>query len=224
MTRHSHEDALSEQAFEDLIDATTQLDDPVGSQATFAIYCAGRLGMRSGEIIHMRESWVDWDRQMIRIPTFEPCEKGNDGGICGYCRQQAEQTLDYDPSINVEMEKERRWKPKTPAAARAIPFNFDAEIQSVIKWWFAEHDSFPISRVSLNRRIDAAAEAAGIDAENLYPHALRATAASYHAYRGLQVAPLKAFMGWENLDGAEPYIRLSGGATARALEDVHSQS
>lgn len=80
MTRHSHEDALSEQAFEDLIDATTQLDDPVGSQATFVIYCAGRLGMRSGEIIHMRESWVDWDRQMIRIPTFEPCEKGNEGG------------------------------------------------------------------------------------------------------------------------------------------------
>lgn len=222
MTRHSHEDALSEQAFEELIDATTQLDDPVGSQATFAIYCAGRLGMRSGEIIHMRESWVDWDRQMIRIPTFEPCTKGNDGGICGYCRQQAEQTLDYDPNINVELEKERRWKPKTPAAARAIPFDFDDEVQSAVEWWFSEYDSFPISRVSLSRRIDAAAEAAGIGAEHLYPHALRATAASYHAYRGLQVAPLKALMGWENLDVAEKYIRLSGGATARALKEVHS--
>lgn len=222
MTRHSHEDALTDGQFEHLVDATTQLDDPVGSEALIAIYLAGRLGMRSGEIIHMRESWINWDRAMIEIPTFEPCTKGQDGGICGYCRQQAEQTLDYDPSINVQEEMKRRWKPKTDAAARAIPFDFDPEIEAVVESWFSEHDDFPVSRVSLNRRIDAAAEAAGIGAENLYPHALRATAATYHAYRGLEVTPLKALMGWERLAVAEKYIRLSGGATARALKDVHS--
>jgi len=55
------------------------------------------------------------------------------------------------------------------------------------------------------------------------PHGLRATAATFHASRGLDAFALQAFMGWETVDRAREYIRLSGETTARALSMVHSR-
>lgn len=223
MVRHSHEDALSEAGFEAVVDAAArELDGREGDEALLALYCGGRLGMRTGEIIHMTSEWIDREKQMIRIPAHDNCTKGQDGGICGYCRQQAKQKLEYRPELDLDEQFRRRWEPKTEAAARAVPYDFDDEVQGVVEAWFDEHSEVPVSRVTLNRRVDAAAEAAGLGSDNLYPHALRATAGTYHAYRGLEVAPLTSLMGWENLAVAKKYIRLSGGATARALKEVHS--
>lgn len=74
----------------------------------------------------------------------------------------------------------------------------------------------------MNRRVDRVAEAAGLDPSSVYPHALRATAATYHAYQGLPAAALQSMFGWGRLDVAQKYLRLSGSATADALEKAHA--
>lgn len=70
--------------------------------------------------------------------------------------------------------------------------------------------------------MDAAAEQADI-AGLVYPHWLRATAASYHAYQGVAPVPLQALMGWSDLATAQKYIRISGTATASALRQAHDR-
>lgn len=57
--------------------------------------------------------------------------------------------------------------------------------------------------------------------DKCYPHSLRATAASFHAYKGVPSAALQDLFGWAQLSTAQKYLRLSGGATANALRDVH---
>lgn len=66
-----------------------------------------------------------------------------------------------------------------------------------------------------------AAEASEIN-RRIYPHALRATAASQHAYEGLNIPSLKVMFGWKKLSTAEKYIRVSGGRTKRALLELYA--
>lgn len=75
-TRHSKEDALSEREFEELLAATYRLDEYWSLQCRFVVLMAGRLGLRAGEIAHMRSSRVDFRRNMICIPAHQPCESG----------------------------------------------------------------------------------------------------------------------------------------------------
>ena len=248
MPRHSHQDAVDERTFKQLLDAADKLDKDVHRvEAKGILYLAGRLGLRAGEIAHLRSSWVDWEKQQIQIPYYQECTKGRDGGMCGYCKKQSAQNArkrnrhlldteytrldDYeelapagvyaelyeDFTTTAEM-RETMWSPKTHNSARAIPFGFSDEIESALEEFFFHFDRYSHSRVSVNRRVDAVAEKVGID---IYPHALRATAASWHAYRGVPAVALQALMGWAKLAVAQKYIKLSGGATARALEEAH---
>src|SRR5699024_3733715 len=105
---------------------------------------------------------------------------------------------------------------------RSIPFTFNDQVAAVIELFFEEFDEYPHSRVSVNRRIDRVAEAAGMDTENVYPHCLRATAATYHAYRGVPPVALQSMFGWSKLLIARHYIRRSGGATKDALDEIYS--
>lgn len=96
MTTHSKERALNDREFELLVEGARRLDDYEAEQARFATLVAGRLGLRAGEIVHMQEDWIDWRNRRICIPSTEPCEKGKDGGICGYCEQAAKQSVRYN--------------------------------------------------------------------------------------------------------------------------------
>lgn len=60
-----------------------------------------------------------------------------------------------------------------------------------------------------------------MDRGGIYPHALRATAATYHSYRGLPPSALQSFMGWADLSVANKYVRLTGEQTAMALRETH---
>lgn len=223
MVRHSHQDALDDKTFQRLLDATDDLESPFDAEARFILVAGGRLGMRAGEISHIKEHWINWDRSMIEIPAYEPCQDGEDGEVCGYCRSQSRQALEYDPSKALADELAERWKPKTSNSARAIPFDFDEDVRATVEAFFDLYDSYPHSRVSINRRVDRVAQAAGVNTMHVYPHALRATAATHHAYRGLRTAPLQAMLGWERIETAQKYVRLSGGATAEALRNVHQE-
>jgi integrase len=224
MVRHSHQDALDDKTFQQLLDAAHGLDHPYDAEAAFILVAGGRLGMRAGEISHCKESWVNWDRDLIEIPSYEECTDGEHGDVCGYCRSQSRQALEYDPSKSLEAELDERWKPKTSNSARAIPFGYSEKVRAVVEAFFDEWDGYPHSRVSINRRVDRVCQAADVSPMKVYPHALRATAATHHAYRGLRTVPLQSMMGWERIDTAQKYVRLSGGATAEALEQVHGEN
>lgn len=214
-TRHSHEDALTDREFIQLLEGCEQLPDPYRFEARFICLIAGRLGLRGGEIAHLQTEWLDWDRKHIRIPSVEECE-------CGYCRRQARQEAKHTDDLTYEEALETRWHPKTPTSARVVPFDVSLRLEMTLERFANRFDAFPKSRSTVNRRVKEAAEQAGLSGR-VYPHCLRATAASFHAYRGLAPVPLQALMGWSDLSTAQKYIRLSGTATARAIRSTHDR-
>lgn len=222
MPRHAEQDAIDAATFDRLLEATDELDEPYQQECRFVLIAAGRLGLRAGEIGHLEEDWIDWERSRINIPRYEPCTRGKDGGACGYCRKRARSRVRHDDALTLEEALEERWNPKTPHSVRSVPFDFDDEVEEVVEAFFWHFDRYEHSRQSVNRRVNRVAEAAGLDPSELYPHALRATAATYHAYQGVSTAAIQSLFGWKKLSVAEKYIRLSGEATADALYDAHS--
>ena len=303
MVRHSRERALSEREFERLLQGIERIDcDWYRLQTRFVVIVAGRLGIRAGEIAHMRSEWIDFRNGMIQIPEQDTCDKGEDGGPCGYCRSLAQSVVDHAvPSIHdarlelleqgqlVDLGKgyqellaahqaradghvsteefedrvqdalaladhggrdawaaydelqdraekyrtrrdvtldealEQYWIPKTDAAAREIPFDFEPRAEIVLEDFFDRVDRYPTSRTTVNRRVDDALEAADMGTDECSPHGLRATAASHHAGRGLDVVALQSMFGWVQLETAMKYIQSSGTNTQRALNAVHSR-
>lgn len=219
--RHTKEDALDTRAFEQLLEATYRLDEYYGLQCRFVVLVAGRLGMRAGEIAHMKADWVDWRRSLIDIPRHQPCQDGRDGSHCGYCTRKARQKTRHGDEPTLGEAKRSMWSPKTKAAAREIPLDAAPRAEIVIEQFFERFGEWPHTRQSINRRVNRAAEMAdGVDAESVYPHALRATAASRFSASGLDVFALKSVMGWSCLSTAQCYISSSGERTARAIRDA----
>lgn len=221
MTRHCKEDALDDREFELLLEGARALPEPRSFDARLIILLAGRLGLRAGEIAHMTEDWISDRKNRIKIPRHEPCTKGEDGGRCGYCIQQAQQMAEADTPRTYEQALESMWSPKTPNAVRVVPFDSSTRAEIMVKRYFERNHEYRTSRTSINRRVNNAARAAPeLSADNIYPHALRATAASYYAARGLDVYALQGLMGWKMLKTAEVYIQKSGEHTARKLRQV----
>jgi len=223
-TRHSKDDALEDREFQLLLEGCHELDDYYALEARFVVLCAGRLGLRVGEIIHMQESWIDWRRRMIQIPAREACRKGQDGGVCGYCRQLSKQEARHNEGLSVEQAIRDRWTPKTDAAVRSIPFDFDPRVEITVERYFDRFDEFQGSHSAVHRRLDRAVEQVDeLEGQRIYPHCLRATAGSYHSSRGLNALTLQSLMGWADLSTAHRYVRRSGDRTRRALNAVHSR-
>lgn len=242
--RHSREDAVSDREFERMVEATYQLEAPYDLQCRFVLFVAGRLGLRAGEIAHMTADWIQWRESMIEIPRHEPCDSGRGGTICAHCEQNLEQSAriatrnsiaadceDYarlrDPAVAqeqgllVEPDYRVAWVPKTEAAAREVPFDANTRASIVVESFFDRYDRWPHSRQSINRRVNKIARHTdGVAVSDVYPHALRATAATKFADSGLQLFSLKAVMGWSQLSTAKAYISSSGARTARAIRDV----
>jgi len=228
MVHHTREDALSDREYERLVAATHRLDDGYHALETrLVVLVAGRLGLRAGEIAHMRDSWIDRRNRMIRIPAQQNCTKGRNGGRCGYCKRQAKQVVKYADADEegedavYERALEAMWNPKTDAAARDVPYDSDTRTALTIEEYFEKYENFKASRVAVNRRVDAAAEAAvDLDPSSVYPHCLRSTAAEHLVARGLDVVALKQMFGWASFQTAECYIAGSGEATARKLRQL----
>jgi len=220
MVRHSHEDAPTEASFHDLVASAKQLPEPFDAECLALLVLAGRLGLRAGEIAHIRESWLNRENLVIEIPKYSLCESGRGGSICGYCHKRAASAVEHNDGLTMEKALENRWEPKTTKGARAVPYDFDPQIQAVIEAFFEEYERWPTARIGVNRRVDRVADAADYQ-KRIYPHALRAASATWHASRGLPPAALQALHGWAQLSTANKYIRLTGTATSRALNEVH---
>jgi integrase len=223
-TRHCKKDALNQREFQLLLEGAARMRDRWGFQARFVTLVLGRLGLRRGELAHMTEDWLDTRRNMIVVPRHEECTKGDDGGICGACRMMAKQRVEHNPDMEYDDAHDLAWLSKTEEAAREVPFDFDPRVTLCIERFFDKYDEYPCSGQSINRRLKKAAELADdLEPEQIYPHGMRATAATYHAARGLDVIPLQSLMGWAQVSTAHSYVSSSGENTKRALHFVHSQ-
>ena len=218
--RHSKENALSPMQFESLVEQTYQLKKFWDVESRLILFLAGRLGMRRGEIAHLRESWIDWRQERIVIPSHQPCDHGKDGSMCGCCRQQADQMAVHNDDVTIEQAKATRWSPKTTAAARAIPFGWSARTTLAIEEFFGEFDRWMFSASVITRRLDRLVDRSD-RVETCHPHGLRATAASYHAGRGIDRFSLCALMGWSTLQTSERYVRASADNLDHTLRHAH---
>lgn len=225
--RHSKEDALTETEFELLLEGARKMNscyyyDP---DPTFTIMVLSRLGLRRGELAHFQESWIDWQNKMIKIPSHQKCKKGKNRTVCGYCKQIARQRVEYaNDNLSMEEALEWMWVPKTEAAAREIYFGFDPRLELYIRRYFdnEEYTRYEASGTAINRRVKKAAKLAPqLSPENVRPHSLRATAATFHAGRGLKMLALTQMMGWCQPSTAEVYIGRNGENTKRQLNSIH---
>jgi integrase len=218
----SAEKAIDQDVFRKLLDATDELKPLRDLNAKFFLLVAGRLGLRVGEILHMRESWVDDNSQWVEIPEHQPCDRGKGGGMCGACRQAAKQMAETNDVPMAEVE-DLYWKPKTIQAARVVPYSFHDECVEVVESYFDEFDKVMFSRGKAVRLCDELAELASVD-KKVRPHGLRATAAMYHVETGLDMWALQSFMGWAYPSTARKYILNNSKRTKILLEEKHEMS
>jgi len=112
------------------------------------------------------------------------------------------------------------WQPKTPASVRTVPFDFDTRLQLCVERFFDQYDRFPVSKATLNRRVKKAAKKSELE-NRIYPHSLRATAATTHAARDVSPYALMSVMGWRDMDTARKYISASDESAAIELRSKH---
>ena len=195
-------------------------------ECELVIRLLGELGMRAGEIAHLDESWVDFGNEVITIPSHSPCSKGQDGGPCGYCKKQARQMANKDSNnMSYERALQEYWRPKNDNAARDIWFGWNEDMFDILDEYLAIHGCYPHSRVSINRRINEIAEECNrIDGEDIYPHAMRAHAAMYHARKGVRAFQLSEFMGWSDVSFAMDYIKMAADDVESEFKRAHGRS
>lgn len=255
---HARDDALSSKEFEQLVDASYQIDnDRIEVECRALLYLAGRVGLRKGEITHLSAEWIDWNNGTIIVPESDPCEKGQHADEpCGYCRRRAEdrvetanitheeavdairhvlddpdtvddgaidaeaEELREDVSISMEEALSDQWQPKTPTSAREIPFDFDVRADLALRELADVSDGWERSAATVNRRINRVTELSDVEGR-VYPHALRATAASYHSSRDISVHSLMSIMGWADPGTARVYVTGDAESAAREIRSKH---
>jgi len=113
--------------------------------------------------------------------------------------------------------KDGNWTPKTKKGARTIPFTHNPCLETLLSKYFTIHEEIGVSRQTIHTIIKQRATTASIP-HNVYPHALRSTAAQRYANAGLSAQSIRNIMGWALLATAEAYIESSGINVERELE------
>lgn len=228
MSRSAKDDAPSrrqyremKRAAKDKVESTKHDTDEFRLECSFVLRLMGELGLRAGEVCHISESWIDFDRLEITIPEHDQCNYGRDGGPCGYCKKQARLAAENSED-SYEKALRRRWEPKNPSAERVIWYGWNDQLVDLIDEFMIQNEEYGSSRVSVNRRVKTIAkECEMISEEKVYPHALRAHAATSLAKKGMRAYQLKEFMGWAEVDGAMPYIKMASGDVRHELKRIH---
>ena len=140
-------------------------------------------GMRIGEVQHMRNTWVNFDKGYIQIPSRQACG-------CFECRRF----------------RGRIWEPKSKAGIRNLLIV--PEVGDILRQAFQTKPYIAKSRQLLEIRFAKIKGRAGIT-EKRYPHCLRATFATRMAEQGMSAPSLTYIMGWESLEPAEAYVQSS---------------
>jgi len=179
----SREDVLSPQELGMLLSPCVSLRD------RFIIYTLVYAGLRVSELKHLRRSWVNIEEGTITIPTRQYC----------HCKE-----CNYIDPRGKRKPKDGVWKPKTKKGARTILIH--PMLLPVITDFMAGNEELGLTRQRIWQRLKELARQAHI-LRNLYPHCLRATAATLLAYQGISAASLQYDFGWERLSSAESYVK-----------------
>jgi integrase len=106
--------------------------------------------------------------------------------------------------------KDDGWKVKKPMSARTIPVKkMEPALWELLRAYFRLYDKITMHPSTVWRRVKNLARKAGLD-ENLHPHGLRATAATYWGYRMDNEYDFCDLFGWEDSKTAKHYVKRSG--------------
>lgn len=217
VTTESKEDALTGMEFERFFAATHGMEPYYAIQCQFVALVCGQLGLRRGELAHLTEDWIEWGDSMIKIPRDRDCTEGKDGGPCGTCYRLARQRADRDGGLTVEEAVSGYWRAKSDAAARRVYFGFDPRIRMYFRQFFDRFDGWVWSGTNVNRRVNRIVDATDFSRDRIRPHSLRATAATHHAARGMDIYGLMQYFGWVKFETAEKYVSRNVLATIRRM-------
>lgn len=172
--RSAKQDALNEIEANMLLNACRDLLD------NLTIRLPLYTGMRIGEVQHLRNTWLDWEKKIIVIPARQQCS-------CYECKKWRKEI----------------WSPKTLAGQRSLLIT--PELEPYLKQII---DGVNRSRQSLEQRFERIRQRSSLH-KVCYPHALRATFATRLSERGISAPSLCYLLGWESLQTAENYIQSS---------------
>ncbi len=137
-------------------------------------------GLRIGEVQHLRNSWLDWEKGIITLPARQQCS-------CYECRKW----------------RNNIWTPKTKAGQRSLLIV--SELEPYLRQL---GDGINRSRQALEQRFERIRQRSELH-KVCYPHALRATFATKLAEQGISAPSLSYLLGWDSLIPAESYIKSS---------------
>ena len=136
-------------------------------------------GLRVSEATHLKLSWIK--NNEIHIPSQMACR-------CLECYRRG------------------YWKPKSKAGVRVVAI--PGFLEPILLDYFNKYpDGLHMKRQAVWYRVQTLARKAKLP--QIFPHALRATAATLLASKGFTAVELCAYFGWARLDVGEHYIRIS---------------
>ena len=184
-------------------------------------------GMRRSEVAHMRRGWLHikdhaaklMGANHIKLPEGRiPCD-------CETCQRQAywklmrdgerktkewyaeTQSEFYQLKSKGELPKlDSYWMPKSKSGSRVIPI-LNNEYKKELRRWFKVHDKVDINPLKIYAMVKRVGKLAFGPDKIIYPHVLRATAATILANNSLSERNLTLFMGWKDANSAKPYVK-----------------
>ena len=201
---------LTDKQFDQLLRLCTKTKNAL--ENLFMVLVLGVLGLREGELAHLKESWIDFDREEQTIPVHEPCS-------CTYCTNKIKKKLKRE--VTPEEVKKEYWHPKSKNGARTIYFGYHPEIKEVLKEMMDKYHGCPYSPIAISHRITRLGELINL---KTYPQALRSTAATRFSHHGISSGSLKSVMGWKHIDMAEHYIASSGVMARKELKKIYGKN
>lgn len=217
----TRERVLNGGEFERLLIGALRIGGDRGLEAWAASIIMGRLGLRAGEMCHLSGEWVDTRERILSIPGHDPCTKGQDGGVCGDCKQAIRQRQENGDDRSFNAIAAEYWQPKTDGSVRSIPYDWSARTEEALLILLDIHEQWPHAYSTLKRRINSALEnAPGLSTDATTLHGLRGTAASYHAGNGVKKEAVKQMLGWRGDRTPRKYLQIDGQMTRRALQEV----
>lgn len=221
--RHSSKDSLNKVQYLDLYLGALRLDDEERRLiALTMILVEGRLGLRIGEFIHMRRSWVDWEKGIIEIPEYDPCG-------CQYCWERSKDAIENndsysDPPREDDIEDhlyDERWRPKSEAGARPVPFNWSPRVTAALAKYFDDVGYSNKSDEFYRSLLEEVAEnSETISKDGITSHALRATASTWWGNMGLNPKEKSDLFGWSRAQESTSYTAQSPHHLSDEMRDL----
>jgi len=177
---------------------------------------SGRLGLRPGEIQHLHEGWIDWDRGVIRIPQRDPC-------ACNHCYETARHRQRVGDGRQVlDILAESTWTP--PGGERTVPFGWSQRLTAVVATLCDVEGYLGLSAEAMARLINRSAhQAEGLAYDSIDIQRLRATAAAFFADAGFSAHRIAGLLG-EDVDTAGAFARREGGDAREQLFEQFTES